>query len=139
MRALIDKGININETCDVNPFGVVALQAAYSPEGEEWLRQLMEYVHGNYQFLCQFMAQHLPQVCVTRSEGTYLAWIDCSALGMESADLAQLISEKIHVWFTPGKEYNPAGSTFMRINLACPRAILTEALQRFCTFFEKSC
>jgi cystathionine beta-lyase len=138
-RALVDKQININETCDVGPFGVVALQAAYTPEGEEWLRQLMEYVYGNYQYLCQYLSSHLPQLVVTRSEGTYLAWVDCAALGMESTELAQILSEKIHVWFTPGREYNPGGSTFVRINLACPRAILDEALQRFCTFFKKSC
>lgn len=137
-RVRVDKQININETCDVGPFGVVALQAAYTPEGEEWLRQLMEYVHANYQYLIQYLSAHLPQLVVTRSEGTYLAWVDCAALGMESEELTQLISEKTHVWFTPGKEYNPGGSTFIRINLACPRATLSEALQRFCTFFEKS-
>ena len=137
-RTLIDKGININETCDVNPFGVEALQAAYTPEGEEWLSQLMEYIHGNYQHLCQFLGEHLPQFPVMRIEGTYLAWVDCAALGLPSKKLEELLRREAHVWFTAGEAYNPSGSTCLRINMACPRAILSEALHRFCTFCEKS-
>ncbi|MBQ8051770.1 MAG: pyridoxal phosphate-dependent aminotransferase [Bacteroidaceae bacterium] len=138
VRALIDKGININETCDVNPFGVEALQAAYTPEGEEWLTQLMEYIHGNYQYLCQFLAERLPQLSVTRIEGTYLAWVDCAALNIPSRQLSELLRREAHVWFTAGEEYNPSGSTYLRINLACPRAILGEAMRRFYTFCKKS-
>lgn len=129
-RAQIDRGININETCDVNPFGVEALQAAYSPEGEEWLNQLLDYLHGNYEFLCRFMAEHLPQLKVTRLEGTYLAWIDCTALGIPSDKLEALLREKAHVRFSGGHAYDPKGNAFLRINLACPRSILNEALQR---------
>lgn len=138
VRTLIDKGININETCDVNPFGVVALQAAYTPEGEEWLEQLMQYVYGNYKYLCEFLEKHLPQIRVTRSEGTYLAWVDCSALGMTSVELEEKLRKEAHVWFTNGQAYNPTGSTYMRINLACPRAILSKALDKFYDFCEKS-
>ncbi len=138
VRARVDRRININETCDVNPFGIDALQAAYTPEGEEWLRQLMEYVHGNYQYLLQFMADHMPQIRVTRMEGTYLAWVDCAAMGISSAELSRRLRVDAHVWFTSGVEYNPSGSTYLRINLACPRAVLADALQRFYTFFKKS-
>jgi len=134
-RALIDKGININETCDVNPFGVDALQAAYSPEGEEWLNQLLDYLHGNYQYLCHFVEQNMPELEVTRLEGTYLAWVNCAALGMESRELEAKLQSEAHVWFTAGQAYDLKGSTFLRINLACPRSLLTEALQKFCTFF----
>lgn len=131
VRALIDRGININETCDVNPFVIEAVQAAYSEEGEEWLEQLLQYIHGNYQYLCQYLGEHMPQLVVTRLEGTYLAWVDCAALGMSSEDLEQELQTKAHVWFTRGQAYDPEGSTFMRINLACPRSILAEALSRF--------
>ena len=134
VRAAVDKGININETCDVNPFGVVAMQAAYSPEGEEWLGQLMQYIHGNYEYLCEFFDKHLPQLQVTKSEGTYLTWVNCEALGMTSVELEQKLRTQAHVWFTNGQAYNPSGSTFLRINLACPRAILVEALNRFFRF-----
>ena len=137
-RALIDKQININETCDVNPFGVVAHEAAYSEEGEEWLRQLMEYVHSNYEFLCQYLADNLPQVSVTRLEGTYLAWLDCSALGIPSLELGHLLQQKIHVWFTPGHEYSTSENYFLRVNLACPNATLRLALRKFCTFLKEN-
>ena len=138
VRALIDKGININETCDVNPFGMVALQAAYSEEGEDWLAQLMEYISGNYEYLCRFFAEKLPQFDVTRIEGTYLAWVDCAELGYSSLELEKLLREKAHVWFTNGQAYSPVGSTYLRINMACPRTVLVEALQRFYAFCEKN-
>lgn len=138
VRVLIDKGININETCDVNPFGIVATKAAYSEEGEEWLRQLMEYVHSNYEFLCQYLADNLPQVSVTRLEGTYLAWLDCSALGIPSLELGHLLQQKIHVWFTPGHEYSTSENYFLRVNLACPNATLRLALRKFCTFLKEN-
>ncbi len=137
-RALIDKGININETCDVNPFGVEALQAAYSEEGEEWLGQLLRYLHGNYELLRGFIAEHIPQLRVTRLEGTYLAWVDCAAFGLSSEDLAEKLRREVHVWLAAGQEYNPSGSTYLRINLACPRPLLRVVLQKICTFFEKS-
>lgn len=132
VRRRVDRRININETCDVNPFGIDALQAAYTPEGEEWLRQLMEYIHGNYQLLCSFLEQYLPQVRVTRMEGTYLAWVDCAAIAPSSQNLSLLLRERAHVWFTPGTEYSPSGSSYLRINLACPRSLLTKALQQVC-------
>ena len=132
VRRRVDRRININETCDVNPFGIDALQAAYTPEGEEWLRQLMEYIHGNYQLLCSFLEQYLPQVRVTRMEGPSLAWVDCAAIAPSSQNLSLLLRERAHVWFTPGTEYSPSGSSYLRINLACPRSLLTKALQQVC-------
>ena len=134
LRSRINRAINLHETCDVNPFGIEALQAAYSEEGEEWLVQLLDYLHGNYEYLCNFFGEHMPQLVVTRLEGTYLAWVDCAALGLSSVDLEQELQAKAHVWFTNGQAYNPSGSTFLRINLACPRAILAEALARFAKF-----
>lgn len=137
-RALIDKQININETCDVNPFGVVAHEAAYSAEGEEWLRQLMSYIHGNYQFLCKFISENMPQIQVTKLEGTYLAWIDCSSLGYTSDQLEQLLRQKAHVMYSAGHVYNPTEIPFLRINLACPKTVLEQSLQKFRTFFEEN-
>lgn len=137
-RALIDKGININETCDVNPFGVVALQAAYSKDGEDWLNHLLSYIHSNYEYLCSFFETHLPQIPVTKLEGTYLVWIDCSALNLSSTNLEASLRKNCHVWFNAGAMYDLSENTFLRINIACPRTILVEALHRFRTFCEKS-
>ena len=76
-RRRIDRAININEVCDVNPFGPVALIAAYN-ESEQWLDELNGYLWGNYTALCDFVAQHLPKWKVMPLEGTYLAWVDVS-------------------------------------------------------------
>ena len=138
-RVLINKGINVNETCDVSPFAIVAHKAAYSEEGEEWIRQLMEYIHGNYEYLCRFMKENLPQIGVTQCEGTYLVWIDCTEIGIPSRELEPLLRQKAHVWFTGGHIYSTSDNYFMRVNLACPRDILVRALQNFCTFVKESC
>lgn len=124
----VDKAININEVCDVNPFGVVALQAAYTPEGEEWLMQLNDYIAGNYEYLCAFFLQELPQFPVTKLEGTYLAWIDVSSLKESSEQLEERLMEQQKVWINAGSMYGTEG--FIRINLACPRATLEEGLKR---------
>ncbi len=130
-RQLIDKAINVNEVCDVNPFGVEALQAAYSPEGEQWLKELMEYIDGNYRFLCEFFDQHLPQLPVIKMDSTYLPWVDCSALNKESGQIEKELLEQQHVWFNAGCMYTKQSSPFLRINIACPRGLLQQALERF--------
>lgn len=83
-RKKIDRAININEVCDVGPFGVVALQAAYN-DSEDWLDELLPYIKSNYDYLCGFFAEHMPMLKVVRLEGTYLVWVDCTALGRTSS------------------------------------------------------
>lgn len=124
----VDKAININEVCDVNPFGVEALQAAYTPEGEEWLMQLNDYIADNYEILCAFFQKELPQFPVTKLEGTYLAWIDVRSLNESSEQLEERLMEEQKVWINAGSMYGTEG--FIRINLACPRATLEEGLKR---------
>ena len=126
-RKKVDKAININEVCDVNPFGVTALQAAYTPEGEEWLSQLNAYIEGNYQALRTFFKQKLPQYSVTEMEGTYLAWVNVCQLPSEYlCNQVLLLNHK--VWVSPGCMY--AQEHYIRINMACPRATLLEGLNR---------
>lgn len=130
LRRRIDRAININEVCDVNPFGVVALQAAYN-EGEEWLDQLNDYIWGNYQELRAFCTEYLPQVEVIRLEGTYLAWIDITALELTADEAAERLLSDGKVWLNSGTMYGKqAGCCYLRINLACPRATLREGLNR---------
>ena len=129
-RRRIDRAININEVCDVNPFGIVALQAAYN-ESEEWLDELLVYLHGNYTALCDFVAQHLPQWKVTQLEGTYLVWVDIRATGLTSDELQQRLLNEGKVWVCPGTMYGQqTGEGYIRINIACPRSQLMEALNR---------
>ena len=120
----------VHEVCDVNPFGVIASEAAYTDEGAEWLRQLNEYIAQNYDFLCKFIDEQLPQLHVVKLEGTYLAWVDCSALGMPSSVLVERLLSQYGVWLNDGEMYGEKQRPFVRINLACPRATLAEGLRR---------
>lgn len=129
IRSLVDKAININEVCDVNPFGVEALMAAYNL-GRSWLDELRKYLWDNYVELCQFMAHELPQIGVTRLEGTYLVWLDCRKLGIGSDELQLLLLQNEHLRLASGTTYGADGNGFLRLNIACPRSRLLEGLNR---------
>lgn len=129
VRRKIDKAININEVCDVNPFGVEASMAAYT-HGEEWLEALKGYLRENYSFLQSFFNANLPQFPVVRLEGTYLVWVDCSALTLSSEKLVANLLEKEKLWVNAGSLYGEAGEGFIRLNIACPRQVLAEGLAR---------
>lgn len=132
----IDKAININEVCDVNPFGVAALIAAYE-KSRNWLESLLSYIHQNYLLLKDRFNQALPQIKVFELEGTYLAWIDCHVLGIESDILEEILIKEAHVWLNAGSMYGKAGEGYMRINLACPRKRLCEALDRLIPVMQR--
>ncbi|MGI6243295.1 MAG: MalY/PatB family protein [Prevotella sp.] len=130
MRRRIDRVVNIYEVCDVNPFGPIALKAAYN-ESEDWLDELNLYIADNYKYLKEYLAEHLPKIEVVKLEGTYLAWADISKLGMTSGEAARRLLEEGKVFFTDGTAYGKkAGEGYLRINLACTRALLKEGLQR---------
>ena len=133
MRRKIDKAININEVCDVNPFGVAATVAAYN-EGEEWLSRLLEYLYGNFLYMQGFCRKHLPDFPVMRLEGTYLAWMDCSRLKRTSEEIEGLLVKEAGLHLNAGTMYGEAGEGFMRWNIACPRSRLEEGLERFRKF-----
>ena len=128
-RRRIDRAININEVCDVNPFAPEAVVAAYN-ESEEWLDALNEYIWQNYQALCRFFSAELPQVKVTPLEATYLAWLDVSAFGQKSDSLVERLIREGRVMLSSGTLYGSAGEGFVRVNLACRRSLLEEALRR---------
>ncbi len=129
-RAKIDRAINDNEVCDVNPFGVIALQAAYN-KSEAWLDKLVEYLYANYNYMREFCVEHLPDFPIAELEGTYLVWMDCRKLGISSRELEQELTDKARLWLNAGTMYGRSGEGFMRWNIACPRAVLAEGLSRF--------
>jgi cysteine-S-conjugate beta-lyase len=130
VRRRIDRVINIFEVCDVNPFGPVATKAAYN-ECEDWLDQLNTYIYGNYTMLCDIFAEAVPSVSVVRLEGTYLAWVDIRSTGMKSDDLTELLAREAKVRVESGPTYGRnTGEGYIRINLACPRCVLREALEK---------
>ena len=123
-RERIDRAINLHEICDVNPFGVIALQEAYTEGGAEWLDQLNAYIHINYQLLCA----SFPQYSVALLEGTYLAWMDISGSGKLSPQFVDNLFRHQHVLLNGGEMYGDNTGKFVRINLACPRSILEQAI-----------
>ncbi len=136
IRRRIDRAINVNEVCDVNPFGVIATIAAYN-EGEEWLDQLIGYIWENYKFMKDFCAENLPDFPLAVLEGTYLAWMDCSALHIPSEELEERLRKEAKLWLNAGAMYGKDGDSFMRWNLACPRERVEDGLNRFLNFVER--
>ncbi len=135
MRRRIDKAININEVCDVNPFGVLATIAAYN-EGEEWLTQLLAYLHANYRYMQAYCEEYLPDFPLTRLEGTYLVWMDTRALHQPSEELEHRLTQEARLWLNAGTMYGAEGEGFMRWNIACPKSVLHEGLERFRQYAE---
>ena len=129
VRKKIDKALNVNEVCEINPFAVEALIAAYN-EGEEWLEELRQYLLGNYNYLKRFFEEQLPQFPVLALEGTYLVWVDCSVLKQSSEEIVKMLLEKEKLWVNEGSMYGEAGEGFIRINIACSRQLLIEGLNR---------
>ena len=132
-RDLIDRAINDNEVCDINPFGVVALEAAYN-DGGEWLDALNNYLEDNYRYLRETLGSAFPQLRICDSQATYLAWIDIRPLGISSDNLDKLLRKNGKVHINSGTMY--AGDGYIRINYACPRSRLAEALRRLAGVLE---
>lgn len=138
IRKRIDRAININEVCDVNPFGIEATIAAYN-EGDDWLLELLDYLKANYDYMCEFFHTYLSQIPVTKLEGTYLVWTDCRALHLPSDTLQTSLLETTGLQLNSGTMYGAEGEGFLRWNIACPRPVLQDALKRFKVFADSKC
>jgi cystathionine beta-lyase len=112
-----------------NLFGYTALEAAYR-FGDEWLSQLLVYLQGNLDLLLKYFTQKIPSIKVIKPQGTYLVWLDCRALGMADMVLRDFMRDKAKVGLDDGFLFGAGGSGFQRMNIACPRSILEEALGR---------
>lgn len=112
-----------------NVFGTVASEAAYNI-GDEWLDQLMEYLSGNLDYLEHYLKENIPQIKMIRPEGTYLVWLDCSVLKMNDEELKNFMIQNAGLGLNVGTMFGTGGEGFMRINVACPKQTITEALTR---------
>ncbi len=112
-----------------NVFGFVATEAALT-QCDDYLEQLRAYLHENYRFFSEFIAERLPMLRVANLEGTYLAWVDMRQLGMSPLELQTFMREKARLALDDGYAFGPGGEGFQRFNLACPRSIVEEALLR---------
>ncbi|WCT54957.1 PatB family C-S lyase [Paenibacillus kyungheensis] len=113
----------------INVFGAVATEAAYT-HGQEWLQQCMEYTYRNMEYVQQYIAEHLPELSVRLPEATYLLWIDCSQLQMEQLELVSFLLDQAKIALNDGNAFGTTGQGYMRMNVACSRSLLEEAMGR---------
>ncbi len=119
--------INASGYSQLNTLGLTACEAAYR-YGDSWHKELMKYLRENLSFLREFLAVHIPQIKLIEPEGTYLVWLDFRELSLSEAEREELILKKAGLWLDSGAIFGDAGEGFERINIACPRATLEEAL-----------
>jgi len=112
-----------------NRLGYVACRVGYS-QGEPWLEECVQYIADNVAYVKDFLQSRLPQLRLIEPEATYLLWIDCRSLGMSDDVLEKFLLERAKVWLNMGHVFGPGGSGFVRLNAACPRATLTQALEQ---------
>lgn len=114
---------------NTNPFSITAFEAAYR-DGEAWLEALLIYLRDNRDFVCRFLEVNLPKIKPVQSQGTYLLWLDCRDLQMTDGQLEEFFVTKAKVGMNAGKTFGKGGSGFMRLNIASPRSVLADALNR---------
>ena len=129
LRRKFRKQLDAAGTSQLGVLGLVATEAAYS-KGEEWYQAMHAYVEANINYTKEYVEKYLPGVKLTDLEGTYLVWLDFRETGLTVEELEDLILNKARLWLDSGKIFGKAGEGFQRINVACPRATLTEALER---------
>lgn len=112
-----------------NCMGMAACQAAYEA-GADWLEQLKQYLAGNLAYVRQFLREKLPDIALIEPEGTYLVWLDLRKLGLTEQQQRQLIVQDAKLWLDTGTLFGQGGEGFERINIACPRATIEQAMQR---------
>lgn len=139
LRHKVWRGLNTDEVAEPNVFAIQAAIAAYN-EGEPWLDELLKYIQGNREIVTDFMAKEIPQIKLVESEATYLLWFDCrdycKKRGINSEELEADIRKNAQVFISKGSIYGDAGEGFLRMNIACPKATLQEALKRLKEYFN---
>ena len=133
LRKKIRRALNTDEVAEPNSFAVPVTVAAFN-EGADWLDALRDYIRKNKILVRDFLAENLPEIRLIPSEATYLLWLDVSATGMSGHEYAKKLKKETGVYLTAGSEYGRSGEAFVRMNIACPRERLSEALRRMTEF-----
>jgi len=129
LRAIYVKYLERIEQTGGNTFAYVATQAAYE-NGAEWRKQMLEYVEGNIEYVINFLKNNIPQIKPMVPEATYLLWLNCEELGMETDDLQDFFVHKAGLGLNKGTIFGPGGEYHLRLNTACPRSILEQAMKQ---------
>ena len=129
LRKQTDAAINKDEIAMPNSFAAEAARAAFT-KGRQWLDELNEYIYHNKQIVMKFLQTELPEIRLLWGDATYLLWLDCSALGMDSKMLSAQIRKCTGLYVMAGSYYGKGGEAFLRMNIACPQTLLLDGLLR---------
>ena len=130
---LRDKFFNYLGACELEDptiFALEATRAAYSEQGLAWRNEMLAYVEGNMDFVCEWFAGNLPEIHPVRPQASFLVWLDCRKLALEQKDLVDLFVNKAGLALNDGAMFGPGGEGYMRLNIACPRSLLATALSQ---------
>lgn len=128
-RIRLENHAAANGTGMMNAFAPVALQAAYE-EGEPWLDELLGVLSSNMDFVIEKLGAAIPSIKIAKPEATYLMWLDCRNLGLEESEIMKKLLQDGKVALEPGSKYGESGRGFLRLNVACPRAMLEDGVSR---------
>ena len=130
---LREKFFNYLGACELEDptiFALEATRAAYSEQGLAWRNEMLAYVEGNMDFVCEWFAGNLPEIHPVRPQASFLVWLDCRKLALEQKDLVDLFVNKAGLALNDGAMFGPGGEGYMRLNIACPRSLLATALSQ---------
>jgi cystathionine beta-lyase len=131
-RVTLKKVFNSLHLSNTNPFSIAAFEAAYRG-GEAWLDALLVYLRDNRDFVSEYLKKNIPAIRLIQPQGTYLLWLDCRDLNMTDLKLEEFFVKEAKVGLNLGKSFGKGGSGFMRLNIASPRSVIAEALNRIAT------
>ena len=129
LRHKVWRGLNTDEVAEPNAFAVCAAVAAFNGGGE-WLDELRKYLFENKKTVRKFIANQISSLKVVPSEATYLLWIDCSSLGCNSREFAKFLRKETGLFLSNGAQYGSGGENFLRMNVACPKSLVLDGLER---------
>lgn len=98
--------------------------------GDEWLNQLLEYIQGNVDYVSDFLKSNLPKVKFFKPQATYMMWLDFNGYGLSEEEMWRKMTQEAQLGFNRGSEFGKEGTNFFRVNLACPRSTVEEAMRR---------
>lgn len=135
IRQKMERGLNSDEIAEPNSFAVIATAAAFQ-EGSGWLKELRSYLWENRKFAAEYLKSEIPNITVVSGHATYLLWLDCGGIIGDAAELCRFIRQETGLYLSEGSQYRGNGNRFIRMNVACPRSRLIEALKRLKTGME---
>ena len=135
LRNRFKKENKANGYNEINTLGMTAAEAAYTM-GKPWLEALKEYLEGNISYVKDFLAKNLPSVHLVEPEGTYLLWLDFNGTGLSNDEVKERVEKEARLWLDHGDIFGEGGKLFERINIACPRSILEQAMTRLAEAFK---